>query len=368
MMIICLSAVAHADTVMDGDIIRVCPPVGIQARTAEFDANGIILTYFDSTALWVYDVATDRRYPLPDSNPCTTNCRLSPDARWITYFNDATNAYNRMRLNGTERTLITAYAADVEWWSDEMYLIWTPARSAYLRPLDADVREYLTVPGVVSVQPGGRYAVLLQQDGDTFSRTLVNLAEPRERVLLGEDRAYYNTQHWSPDGMWLAYVEPVGDDARITGELFGIQPGTTEPVQWTDFAAAYGAARINGIAVGDLAWSPDSQRIAFWVTEVTGADPLANTGNAMIHVLDLSTNEITAYCGYSTPDATPNPPRLSWSPDGRYLGFGGDVREDGRSYLLLALEVETGVYTALSEGLFPAFGAPDVVAWGLPPG
>ena len=42
-----------------------------------------------------YNIDSTRRYPLPETAPCTTHCRLSPDARWITYFNDPTNAFNR---------------------------------------------------------------------------------------------------------------------------------------------------------------------------------------------------------------------------------------------------------------------------------
>jgi len=87
----------------------------------------------------------------------------------------------------------------------------------------------------------------------------------------------------------------------------------------------------------------------------------------MLHVVDVTTHNVTAYCGYSTADSTPNPPHLVWSPDGQYIAFGGAVRNNERGYVLLALDTETGVYTALSEGIFPMFGAPDVVAWGLPP-
>ena len=39
----------------------------------------------------------------------------------------------------------------------------------------------------------------------------------------------------------------------------------------------------------------------------------------------------------------------------------------GSVYALLALETESGVYTDLSEGIFPMFGAPNVIVWGLPP-
>jgi len=361
----------------DNAITRVCPTDEITTRTADFTGTGIILTQFDSADLWVYEVGRDRRYPLPDTNACMNHCRLSPDYRWVSYFNDATNAYNRMTLLGTQRTLITEYASDVEWWSDDTYLIWTPARSAYLRAVAGVEREYLSAPGVIAIQPGGRYALLVEQDGDTFTRSLINLEVPRERLLLGEDRTYFNAHQWAPDGEWLAYVEPVPLDAgiandgdaaaEVTSEIFGIKPGNVLPAQWTDLTDEYGAVRINGIAVGDLAWSPDGRKIAFWVTPLTGADPLTNTGEAMLHVLDVTTRNVTAYCGYSSEQTTPNPPHLAWSPDGHYIAFGGEIANNEAAYVLLALDTESGVYTELSSGIFPMFGAPNVVVWGLPP-
>jgi hypothetical protein len=280
-----------------------------------------------------------------------------------------------MRLNGTERALISDYASDVDWWSEGTFLIWTPGHEAYLQVEGSSEREYLNVAGVISMQPGGRWGLLVEQNGEGFKRALVNVARrglvgiSDERVELGQDRAYFNAQSWSPDGRWLAFVAPtVDDEDRVTAsEIYAIAPGETEPTQWTHLSDAYGLARINGIAVGELSWSPDSSRIAFWVMEMTGDDPEGNVGNAIIHMLEVNTGETTVFCGYTTTEHTPNPPRLVWSPDSTHVAFGGNVPGDERGYLLLALDTNTGVFTELSEGIYPALGAPDVVAWGLPP-
>jgi Tol biopolymer transport system component len=116
-----------------------------------------------------------------------------------------------------------------------------------------------------------------------------------------------------------------------------------------------------------LSWSPDGTRIAFWVIELLGADILTQTGVATIHVLDVVTENITSYCGFVTNEHTPNPPRLIWSPDSTHIAFAGNVPGDERGYLLLALNIETGVFTELSEGVFPILGGTDLIAWGLPP-
>jgi len=58
---------------------------------------------------------------------------------------------------------------------------------------------------------------------------------------------------------------------------------------------------------------------------------------------------------------------LIWSPDGTHIAFGGNIPGDDKGYLLLALDTETGIFTELSNGIFPALGTSDVIAWGLPP-
>lgn len=361
---------------------EICPARGIQTAGAGFQPGGIILTSFDRTALWVLDLDSGRRYPLPETSPCGRNCRLSPDARWITYFNHLTNAFNKMRLDGTQRSMVSEYAADVEWWADGVYLIWTPGHQAYLMPdggaSGAAERDYLNVESVISVQPGGHWGVALEPNGEGFERMLVNL-ELRGmeangigdgRVNLGADLAYFNAHGWSPDGRWLAFVAPTLDEtgAVIGSELYGISPGDETPVQWTHLTEQMGAARINGLAVGELSWSPDSTRVAYWVMEMTGADPAVDAGAAVIHLFDITTQEETIFCGYSTVEHTPNPPRLIWSPDGTHLAFAGNVPADDKGYLVLVLDVATGQFISLSEGVYPALGAPDLVAWGLPPG
>jgi WD40 repeat protein len=348
-----------------GGIAQICPSTGIQARGATFTPGGIILTAFDKSAIWLYNVDNGQRYPLPETMPCGSNCHLSPDATSITFFNDPTNTFNIMRLNGTERALVSLNAAEVSWWNPSTYLIWTPGKDAYLQPIAGGDPEHLDVKGVISVQPNGRYGVRVDPKDDGFERSLVNLQDRNSpRVTLGADQSYFNASAWSRDGRWLAYVAAVNVDGLTGGEIFGIKPGDPAPTQWTHLSQVYGAARINGMAVGELSWSPDGTRIAFWVSEITGADPSANVGSALIHILDVNSGAVSFYCGYSTTEQTPNPSRLVWSPDGTHLAFGGTVPNGELGYHLLAMDVATGAITSLSVGIVPIFGAPDVLVWG----
>jgi WD40 repeat protein len=364
--------------VAQGTIEQVCPANAIQNRTPQFSPQGIILTAFDNTSIWVYNIGRDSRYPLPETNPCGTNCHLSADANWITYVDATTQAYYKMRLDGTQRTRLVDYAADVKWWAADTLLIWTPTKEAYLRAERGDdTRTYLNVDGVVNVQPGGTWGLSIEPEGDGFRRAVINL-ETRDLVNIGGDYIglgtntdYYDAADWSPDGQWLAYVQPsvIDPSSGATGaELYGIAPGTNAaPIQWTSFTGVYGAVRINGRSSGELSWSPDGRRLAFWVIELIGPQPDANTGIATLHLLDVESGALRAYCGYSTNNHTPNPPRLIWSPDSSHIAFGGDVANDGRSVLLMALNTETGIFHVLSEGIFPTLGGTNPIAWGNAP-
>jgi WD40 repeat protein len=358
-------------------IVEVCKG-DIQPRPAEFTPSGIILTSFDGAALWVYDIARTTRYPLPETRPCLTNCRLSPDARWLIYPNPENMVFTRMRLDGTEREPLFGNAVDVLWWSPDTYLIWTMDHRAYLQPLDSSQpNEELPVSSIINVQPGGRWGVLLELYNGEFWRALVDLTTRdfsgvptanEARIYLAPDTPYFNAGVWSPDGVSFVYVglAPAADNGVSGAELFQVQPGTL-PQQITQFSTGGAPVRIGGYNAASLFWSPDGRRIAFWVTPLTGSNPETDTGEATIHMLDVTTGQVTKYCGFATSDHTPNPSRLIWSPDGSTIAFAGNVPGDNKGSLLLALDVATGTLTELSDGIFPALGLPDVVAWGTLP-
>ncbi|MBK8021452.1 MAG: hypothetical protein IPK19_08475 [Chloroflexi bacterium] len=360
-------------------IRQMCPVTGFTEDRTGFSASGVILTAFDWRATWHFDVETGRRYPIPETAPCGRNCRLSPDGTILIYFNDATNAHNVMALDGSNRAFLTTNAIDVQWWDEDTLFAWTPGVNAFL--LRDGEEEPFEADNLISVQPGGRWGLRTTFDGQVFQRTLVDLtSDAAAEVPLAEDFPYFNNYAWSPDHQSLAYVQPIPiSEGVYASELFMVDLETLERRQLTQLAITYGITRINGVAVNDLAWSPDSTRLAFWVLPldadgapaeeaaevvpgVVPSDPGA-TG-AVLHILDLADESLTVYCGYSSATHTPNPPHLVWSPDGDAIAFAADLVDDGHGAFLVALSIETGVYHILSEGLYAAYGIPDVYLWG----
>ncbi len=354
-------------------IEQVCTGDGLQPRPADFTPQGIILTTWSRETMWAYDIARNTRYPIDNSAPCGTNCHLSPDARSITYRDNIQGAVGAMWLNGGNRRVIINNATEVEWWSDNRLLVWSERNAPYLLTLGTEEREPLNVRGLVNVQPGGYWGMTITADDDlAFVRQLIDTGGEGVGVLLGADEPYFNAAAWSPDGAYLAFVGrgEHDDNFRRGGEIFLIQPGDEAPTRTTDFTATYGAVRINGLSPSGLSWSPDGSLLAFWVMPREGVDIETDIGAAQLHILEVETGEIRAYCDYATTRHTPNPPRLVWSPDGSKIVFGGQdtIRGGQFSTALIALDVASGVFVTLSLDLVPAVNNnPDVIAWGLSP-
>ncbi len=342
---------------------------GVQPRRPGFAASGLIVTTFSRDALWVVDLDRRTRYPLPETRPCGPNCRPSPDRRSLLYVSPETATFWTMRLDGTGREQVFPYyVSALEWWDANHWLAWSAVGAPSIFPMGDGEPRRLDDYNVFSVQPGGFYGLRLAPgDGEWPVLELVNLESGQAQPLTAA-RPYFGGAYWSPDGSRLAYIGLGERDAALGhygAELYVITPGEAAAVRLTDLTAAYGAVRIAGEQEERaVSWSPDGRYLAFWVMEIIGPDVAANVGQAVIHVLDTESGQVTAYCGFGTNAHTPNPPALVWSPEGRYIAFGVDVPGDERPALLLVLDVESGTFTEVSEGMYAAYGTYDPVMWG----
>ncbi len=372
LVIACILLTVTISSAQASEFFQRCLISGIQSRPPTFEPGGIILTNFDPNALWAYDIDRNRRYPLPNTAPCISNCHLSLDGEWVSYFNRLTREQHRMRLNGAETQAIYDDAAEVIWWSESELLVWTSTQEAYLIENTDDPQAeptQLPATGLYNLQPNGHYGISIVQDGEDFYRMLTNM-ETGGGLRLDEDKPYFNATAWSPAGDWLAYVGQGDFDEtnHVYGaELFGIRPGDDTPTRWTDLNSIYGATRINDLRRDNLSWSPDGTKIAFWVIELLGSNPEGINRQAILHVYDLNSDELIAYCGFSTPAHTPFSPRIVWSPESTHVAFSAPLPEHSGGNVLIALNTRNGVFTELTDGLFNGNAPAELVGWGRLP-
>ena len=153
---------------------EVCPVEARVRREAQFQPGGLILTAFDRSGLWVVDIDGRVRYPLDNTRLCGTNCRLSPDATSVTYLDGEEETYRRMTLDGIYReTLYEDTANDVLYWSPDTLLVYTAGKRAYLQNANGS-RVEIDMSSILSIQPGGLWALALDYRDGVFVRQLLN--------------------------------------------------------------------------------------------------------------------------------------------------------------------------------------------------
>ena len=137
---------------------------------------------------------------------------------------------------------------------------------------------------------------------DSYSIYTVNSSGGDLKLLISESDKWINSPVWSPDGKMIAYLTAGKNppNAKFMN-IFNLENGVAKVV---------GEVPVAGTSI-DLAWSPDSRRIAFNDREGK-VIKVMNIDNGTIE--DIQTNladDISIY-------------HLDWSPDGKQFVFGGE--------------------------------------------
>jgi Tol biopolymer transport system component len=137
---------------------------------------------------------------------------------------------------------------------------------------------------------------------------IVNSSGGVPRLLISEPVEFIYSINWSPDGKWIAYLK---------GDAYSNDPDHTLNVINVNNGISRVIGEVSHFTVNtELAWSPDSRRIAFNDKEGKVINVMSVDDGS---VKDIETSLVDARIYH-----------LDWSPDGKrfvFVGYLGGVPE-----------------------------------------
>lgn len=275
------------------------------------------------------------------SDPNSYQFFISPDHRRLAY----TSYTNSISSSGTEKLVVTdvkhQFVKNIPWekdwtfffgWLDNNHLMVTKASEGEWVPSlvilglsDNSRRELKSeYPGFDNVNYLNwqfnrviydatlSFAFYPSYEERSSSMTLFDITNNKvvTEILVAGSKT--KQPEWSPDGQYLAVAgtvsqrkpDEVGYIENYNQELLLLDKnGNT--TRLTRFADKHDEVRI-----GNLSWSPDGEKIAFWFS-------LGESREEKLAVIDLETNLVTNYCITGSYQGFSMKP--VWSPDGKIV-------------------------------------------------
>ncbi len=223
----------------------------------------------------------------------------------------------------------------------------------------------LPSPGSAQIAPDGRHVAYLVSKPDWEQNERItqlwlageSLPEPRQITFA---RQSSKMPRWSPDGCWLAFLsQREGDTAA---QIYRISPFGGEAQRLT---------QVSG-AIGDYAWAPNGEQIAFTLTEPAEESLKKRQEKygdfriedqdyqrARLCLLDVQTRKIQ----YLTNSERFHISALNWSPDGSRIALETEPSPDMKDYINGSLHIfhlkERTIQQLVENGVDSALWSPD---------
>jgi len=236
----------------------------------------------------------------------------SPDGKYIAYGgrikpNNTNIIVEVLRFDGTELISTSSYVKAAGGFDVAYSVAWSPDG------------KYIAYGGRIAL--GNIIVEVLRFDGTE----LVSIDSYTKNV--GTDDVTYSVA-WSPDGKYLVYAGEVG----LAGEIDII----VEMLQFTGTDLIFTDSYIKDVGTDDIAysvvWSPDGKYLAY------GGRINPNGVNGIVEILSFNGSELIFTSSYTKNVGSHDIVySVAWSPDGKYLAYGGYVNPDGNYNIIIEL-------------------------------
>lgn len=321
------------------------------------------------------DFAPHSERDLPPHASCLST---SPDGKWLTYCQDFPDrsAERWLTVESANGQEMKKFSIEKDWdvyriltWVDNQRLVFNSLEGIPIRPvivldpflgkqqeLDPDypdLRPSVSGPSgmnfdfvrsTVVYNPSLNLVVYPQTiPPDGFFVVLWDRQSKKALAKLRDFGGFGHYPLWSPDAKQfvIAAIPQSGvipnNFREFKQELFLVsRAGQIQ--QLTHFAESFDQVKI-----WDYSWSPDGQRLAFWLD--TEPDPCGAEPD--LAVLEMETSKVTSYC-ISSGSVDTLPP--VWSPDGKYIAAKSTERGDLR---VILVDIEQAWAAQIAEDAVP---------------
>lgn len=287
-----------------------------------------------STNLWLVNTTTKKQKQLTFSNDTERDSPAwSPDGRWIAYISDETGSselwlYSVATGKISQLTHLNQDINDFTWAPDSKNLTFSSKPNHNNESSD---------PIVIN-----RYEFKDDEDGYlTDLRNHIYLFNIKSKKVIqltkGETDEYLPT--WSPDGNYIAYISKHDTESKHSSkyDIFIIKPQQNSSVQQLTYAPTNALAPDINI---NLAWSPDSSKIAYLSTPEDKWSYYAPSQVTIVNVLTGKQQSIDSKDRWFS--------KPLWSEDGKSIYA---LVECNRNTYLTQINLLTGLSKQLTSGL-----------------
>lgn len=331
-------------------------------RPKDYQLSGVVgvrslSTEIQGLSLSILALKDDTQINIDTSNQSVWEAEISPDGHGLAYkwFNDKTSKWEVVLIgsDGSNKKLVWSSEEDfslLDWVNNHQILLLV--NSAYtIVGINQNIKEIVIpfdFPGFDAYDFPTHFSVVFDSSLSkvVYKNAKINLLDLATNTIIAQIPDAYDRSpivDWAPESQLAAVVssniiEPINN---ISSDEIFIFEQNGNIRQLTNLLESFNAGRT----IDSLGWSPDEEKIAFWLHNGEGYQSLM--------IVDVSTGETTNYCITSLviDDFPVDLSAPIWLPDGNRLLVESRYARDKSK--LLVVDLSMGIAFPIAENSNP---------------